>query len=429
MVYNNIINDDYTKLIKSPSIIYLLKVELLDYFENPISEITNFISEDSAQLSTTYQQGVRKTFNCTLVDLFDTFSISQNNLNNFILQKIRVSFGVINKKYFKNQYPFIYNNLEDPLMANSTINLDYLTNILYSSNDDIYWFSKGIFFIQNIVINKAEGIKIISLTCIDKFGLFSGDLGYNELQGTYVINAGEPLIDALILLLTEDMGNGYPIDPKTPIFDPSIISEVSPYDINKGPGTYLGDLIIEIAMILGCDVYYNNEGYLVFEKGTIDYTYSNKSPSWEISQKDGNYISPSITYDWTQLANVVTVVGANANEEVFISTYENNNPQSEVRIELIGRKEKYIESSSVYNQERADDYAWYELNRLTKTYKTLSFDTIAIPHLEVNDVISLTDADLNEYNGRFIVTSIDYDFGQGTSVISGCNIADLPYYS
>lgn len=402
-------NQAYIDAVKYSTFRSLVKVELLDNYEHSISEITNEISADSSgSINLSYQQGVRGTVNFSIFDVKDDFLAgnkgsympTENGGTFWVGKKMKVSLG----------------------LSTDTINEQG------KREEEIFWFSKGVYIINDISVNKDESGTLITISGVDKFGFFTSDTGYNELQGTYVIPFETPICNSVRDLLTEDMGNGFPIDPKTPIFAPSIINEISPFDINKGPGSYLGDFLIEIANVLGCDIFYDYEGHLNFALGTIDSYYNDKSIVWIFKDGDPEYISSSIQYNLKDVVNIVKVVGDNINEQIFTSVARNDNPSSSTRVDLIGKKEKYITSSFVYNQDRADDYAQYELNRRSIVQKTLSFNCTFLPHLNLNEMIVLHDPTYNLDQAKFIIQSLSYEFGSGTMTITGTELADLPYY-
>lgn len=400
MNYYDTINNEYFSIIRSQTFKNLIKVELLDDFETVVSEITNELSADSSgTLNFTYQQGVRSTVSFSIFDIDGKFLPSDINNSFWIGKKIKIYLGVT---------------------------LAPLETLLDNFNN--FWFSQGIFIINDIQIAKSQSGSLITISGVDKFGFFTADTGYNELQGTYVIPAGTPICQSIIDLLKEDRGNGVPIDPQNPIFDPMITQEVAPYDINKGPSSYLGDFLIEIANVLGCDIYYDNLGHLTLSYGTVDNYLSSKPTVWNYHSEDSEYVSSSIQYNLKDVVNVVKVVGDNINEKIYVGIAENNNPSSDTRISKIGRKEKYITSSFVYNQERADEYAQYELNRNSIVQKSISFQSTLLPHLFPNDVFSLTDSAYNIHNQRFIVQGISYSFGNGVMNLTGSELSNLPYY-
>ena len=65
------------------------------------------------------------------------------------------------------------------------------------------------------------------------------------------------IYDIIRSILLMDKWNGEVIDYIDPLLDPLYKDEVLPYDINKSAGSYLGDILIELANILGANIYYD----------------------------------------------------------------------------------------------------------------------------------------------------------------------------
>ena len=98
-------------------------------------------------------------------------------------------------------------------------------------------------------------------------------------------------------------------------------------------------------------------------------------------------------------------------------------------IENIGRKAYYEESTSVYNNDRAKDYAEYTLNQKSIMQETMDFSCPLLPHLDVNRVITVTD-DYYKFNKqRFIIQSLTIPLDTSSKMsITASNISSLPYY-
>ena len=147
----NIYNSKYIGLVKAHVIKPKFKIELLDLYENTIGEITKDINaNNSGSISINYQQGVRRSCSFTLSDTFGKYRpMSNNNI-----------FGFNTK--FK-----IYVGLED------------------IQTGETYWFSQGIFYTTNPTSSHANSNKTVTVNGVDKFGIFTSDTGYNQLEGTY----------------------------------------------------------------------------------------------------------------------------------------------------------------------------------------------------------------------------------------------------
>lgn len=392
----DVYNTDYISLVKASVIKPKFKIELLDLYENTIGEITKDISADnSGSISINYQQGVRRSCSFTLSDTFGKYRpMSNDNI-----------FGFNTK--FK-----IYVGLE---------------NI---QTGETYWFSQGIFYTTNPTSSHANSNKTVTVNGVDKFGIFTSDTGYNQLEGTYIVPAKSKLYAVVKDILSLELGNGYMIDPKEPHIDAEFIDYELPYDIKKSPGSYMGDILIELGNVLGADIFYDTNGILNITSGTTDITYSKQSSIWDFSDVLPEYSNGSVSLNTIDAINIVKVVGNQVNDsEIYIGNAENHNPLSPTAIEKIGRKIYYEESANLPNQARADEYARYVLNSKSIIQTAIGFSSTLIPHLDVNRVITITDDYYKYEQERFIIQSITLPLDSKTLMSISCNnIASLPYY-
>jgi len=394
MEYYNSSSRRYFDIVKREIVHPIFKVALLDYNENVVQEITRDISSNNnGSIDINYQQGVRRSCSITFIDPYGEYIPDVNK-------------GI----FWLNQKFKLYVGLED---------LD---------TGDKYWFSQGVFYVNDPIINRTE--KIVTINGVDKFGFFGSELNYNQLEGTYLIPEGTRVFDAIINILLLDRGNGQVIDPIAPILDVTYKNNVLPYDINKSPGSYLGDILIEIANVLGANIYYNTEGQLVLSSGTLDMSYSNKSPIYEFIDVLPEYGDSSLRYDYVNAINSITVVGSNVNGAVYQYTAENRNPMSPLRIDLIGKKTgALVETSNAGSLNDVMAYAKFLLNYKSIVQMAVDFSSSFLPHLKEDEVIEITDRYYKYEKERFIIQSIKIPLNPlDKMTISASNITSLPYY-
>lgn len=395
MQYTDVFNAKYIEIANRQTVYPKFKVQMLDIFENVSYEVTNDISKDSSgSISVNYQQGVRRSVNLSFIDKDGQYFDSFLNQGSWALQKFKLLIGL----------------------------LDVFT-------DDIYWFSQGVFYITSFSASRSLSSKTVTISGVDKFGIFGQQTGYNQLEATYLIPEGTKIYSAIKDILTIDVGNGFSIDPKEPILDPYFIDEVTPYDITKSPGSYMSDILIELAYVLGASIFYDVNGHLNIVRGTTDFSYSGQPSMWEFSDVMPEYMNPNLSIDVVNFINAVRVVGTNVNDKIYEYTAENNNPSSPTRVELIGRKIHYIETAMAYDEERAKEYAEYKLNELSVLQSSISFESTILPHLDVDEVVDVDDKYYKYIKKRFIIQSLSIPISTSdTMQITACDVATLPYW-
>lgn len=450
MEYYNQVNETYLRALKQQVIQPVFKVELLDFAENIIGELTQDISkEDSGSISINYQQGVRRSCSLTLINVQDNFkintgkySLDENSL--WINTKFKVYIGVKVPHYVSTQHEIDYDaQNNDVLYGEASTNMVLYQNDTQTKEEDIYWFSQGIFLLSDPSVLRDLSKKTITINGIDKFGVFGSESNFNQTDATYKIDKDSKLGNVITSILAFDKGNGLPLDVKQPYIDPNakalVMDETTelpiaqiglPFEINKSPETYFGDILIELANIYACDIYYDTEGYLRFEKGNEKISMDDFASLWDYSDKETEYFNPQLNYDFKSVYNVVKVVGNNPTaEDLFVHIAKNNNPSSPTRIQLIGEKILYIESSFCYSAERTKDFANYMLRKKSMVPLTLSFQSAFIPHLDVNKVITITDDYYNYVQQRFIIQSLTIPLSTKSLMDIECtNASVIPYF-
>ena len=435
MEFYNKVDENYIKAIKSNIIFPVFKVELMDFSENVIGELTQDISrEDSGSISINYQQGVRRSCSLTLINVAENlkfkqpkYSLDENNI--WINTKFKLYTGIKIPKIERNLNEIQYNTNENILYAEEEY--DYLAYKHQMEKFDygIYFFSQGVYLLTDPSSLRDLSKQTISINGIDKFGVFGSETNFNQTEATYLIPFETSVKKAVRDILKFDKGNGLPLDVKEPYIDEFVGAQKLEYEIKKSPETYFADILIEMANMFACDIYYDVEGRLHFEKGNETKDMENFSSLWDFSDKEPEYFAPQLNYDFTSVYNVVKVVGNNPAAGLFEDIQKNNNPSSPTRIGLIGEKILYIESSFCYNLERTKDFAKYMLRKKSMVPLTLSFQSSFMPHLEVNSVITITDEYFNYVQQRFIIQSLTMPLSTKSQMDIECtNAATIPYF-
>lgn len=392
--FNQVPPDRYVRLVREQAIRPRFRLTLLYPDESFREDISEYLIQGSGSLQIQYAQGQRRSINFTL-----------NNEN-----------GI-----------FTPTGIDSKIWINTKFKLELGMEM---ANGDIVWNSAGIFVIGTPQAMRQNAQETIDIQCYDKFALLDGTLG-GTLEATYEIDAGENIYNVMVDTLLQDNGNNYPIDTKKVVFDSSYINEVTQYTLSKSANESYGDMLIELANMIACDIYYDTNGNLNVQSGIKDISQVNKPTLWTFKDSEYEYISGHINYDFTSVRNRVTVVGANVNSDdgIFVATAENTNPRSASRIDVIGIKNYYLEDNNIYTQQLAQDRADYELNKLAIVQQTIQVDSTFMIHLDVNNCIALEDEFFDYFDARFIIQSLSIPISIHSQIAIECtNIASLPYY-
>lgn len=405
MEYFNYTGKEYRVAVQSATLYPVIKVELLDQFENAYAEISEEITDNSGSIQSTLQQGVRNTVSFSIFDPAGKFIPNANNKLFWVRKKFKLYVGLATEQ--------------------KAIQLNGQTTGI---SGDIFWFSKGIYIITDINAQKdSSGNQTISFTGVDKYGAFTNDTGYGEMIGTFSFDIGMSISYVIKNVLKQDIGNGQMLDPLEPIIDPDLQEYKLQLAFSKGPGSYIGDLLNDLATTLHADIYYDMDGHLNVKKSLNFDEYKNVQNQWDFTEGSAEYISAQINYQLKNIANYIYVVGDNPlGGQIPVAIAENNDARSPLSVAKIGRKSRYIEKSTIYSQQEAEDYAQYILKTACLLGNQISFTCTLIPSLELDNTFSLTDSYYQYDRQEFIITAITYPIGVGTMSISGSSIKELP---
>lgn len=405
MEYFNYTGKEYRVAVQSATLYPVIKVELLDQFENAYAEISEEITDNSGSIQSTLQQGVRNTVSFSIFDPAGKFIPDANNKLFWIGKKFKLYVGLATEQ--------------------KAIQLNGQTTGI---SGDIFWFSKGVYIITDINAQKDNsGNQTISFTGVDKYGAFTNDTGYGEMIGTFSFDVGMSISYVIKNVLKQDIGNGQMLDPLEPIIDPDLQEYKLQLAFSKGPGSYIGDLLSDLATTLHADIYYDMDGHLNVKKSLNFDEYKNVQNQWNFTERSAEYISAQVNYQLKNIANYIYVVGDNPlGGQIPIAIAENNDARSPLSVAKIGRKSRYIEKSTIYSQQEAENYAQYILKTACLLGNQISFACTLIPSLELDNTFSLTDSYYQYDRQEFIITAITYPIGVGTMSISGCSIKELP---
>ena len=386
----NCFDTTYIDLCKNKLRRYRYKLEILDWYEFVTKEISDELI-DSGSITINRSQGVRRSCSLTLFN-FDSETEPSYNSDFWLTKKFKLWCGI-----------------ED------------------ESTGNIYWFPQGVYLTTQFNITSDCKLQI---TGVDKFGLFTADFNASILTAEHRIARGKKIVMAIRDIIRMSMGNKRICDPIEPLFDADLFDEEVPYDISVSAGQYIGDILVELALCLGADIYYDGHGRLCVHRGTTDTSYAQRGAQWYFDNHDINVISTGTDSQLSTAINMVTVTGTDADEVHHYYTARNTNHASPLNIYAIGeRAAATIETDMGYSDQRCKEYAEYWLREKSVLALSVSRESIVIPHMDADQVIAIDSDGSGDYK-RYIVSSVNIPFGNiGTMSLSVTNVVDLLYYN
>lgn len=368
---NKLITPEYLRYISTTKITKpIFRVEILNKFNDTIEKsINGYVENNSGKITISNTDGMRRTCSLTL----------RNYSNEFTEYFDGISLGERFKVYLG-----------------------------YDMGSSQVLFPQGVFIYSNPSLTSDTARKVVNVDGSDKWSLISGECG-GILQGTYQVKKGTSLGEFVKNTLALDIVGDY----TPPNIDESVFDAKTTYDIVHEAGETIADVVLEVAMNLSCNVYYDENGVFTM----TPFVYDTERPSiYSFHENDINYISGKKTYQLDGVYNAVLVVSDNMqNDSTPIRSYLENTDLSDENSPLNGTPLKiYIPNNyleGIDTQEKADARARYELKIVTAMQSTVSIESKALYHFVENNIVTITDPHLNCDNERFLISGISFDIG------------------
>lgn len=305
------------------------------------------------------------------------------------------------------------------------VNTRFSFEIGIQYENGIVWFPKGVYILGDVTLNRDDSNKEVQLQLSDKYAVFEGKTG--TLETAYEVELNSDIIDAIKGVLNFTQGNGYVLDYKEPIFDPSFVGMKTQQTIRAEQGENLRAIIEDLATQLSAEYYYNTVGNLCFYPLNETVDDSVKPIIWTYADMGRDLHNMNLTYQNESIVNCVKVVGDNVDSTVYTAVVENNNPASPICVERIGRRmDAPYTSSQVWSDDLAEDLANYYLRQASCVSVSFSMYVSFNPILTVNNLCEVEDSFLEMKREKLLITSISFTAENGQMALSCCNTTDLP---
>lgn len=365
--------------VKSRIVHPVFKLYLLNYDESIKEDVTHYM-QDGGNITINFQNGIRRNASVTL-DNSDKKWIP-NPTTGFLWKdsKFRIDMGV---KVSKGEV----------------------------------WCQCGVFVPSDPSVSNQIDNKTVSLQLSDKFATLDGSLG-GKIINTTKIPVGSNIKEAYCTLLQQDRINNVPYEIKPLRFPLKYNNEKTAYTITKTDETTLGEVGIELAEMLSCDIYYDNYGYPVFEEGNYTLDITDKDVIWSFDERDMECLGGSIDVNFSKVHNVVSVIGANINGDLISYTAKNENPKSPSNIWVLEPNPLRIKDENIYSDSLARQRSKYELFKQGLLPLSFNFKCTFMPHLDVNKIVLVSNEFYGFKNEPFLINSVNIPISQSNSDIS-----------
>lgn len=313
---------------------------------------------------------------------------------------------------------------------------------LVLSDGTDYYFQQGVFLVETPTKIIAPNEHVLQFDLVDKWAFLDGTLGGN-LDGTYECPAGTNIFSPISALLSEDRGNGIPIDRIPPIYteyynektqllpDGTTASVVlSPYTLTvDGDNGTIGDVIDGLSAMLNMWYGYDQTGALRFDPSQDDISDATKPILYDFSMDDITLCGLTYTAKPADVYNDYIVIGEQLdNYAQPKGRAQNYSPKSSTNINLIGRK-TIRETKAEYGTDTiCQDYAAWKLKRASVLQNTVNIKCSQMFHLYENGLVTIkrTDKEKSPVE-RHLIQGFSRDLAGGSEMtINAVSVNDFP---
>ena len=367
---------DYLQMLKKP-FVKLCRLRFLNPDGSTAFAVDNnahnlhsgaFVAEES-NISVNLQNGQRRTADVKILNIDEDFDYNVNNL--WFGTEIAIDEGLV------------------------------------LSDGTDYYIQQGIFLIDSPIETVEPNQRVMTYNLVDKWANLDGKL-FGHLEGTYECTYGVNIFQPIVALLSEDRGNGLPLDRIKPIFteyyngktqtlpDGTVVNMTdTPYTLTvDGENSTKADVILGFAEMLNAWVGYDNSGALRIDPSQDDISDVNKPVLWQFSQEETQLLGMTYTIKNTEVYNDYIVVGE------MLDNYaqpkgraENYDGKSDTNINLVGRKTIRYSASGFATDTQCRDLAVWRLKRATVLQKAVNISCTQIMHISENNLVSIVRTD------------------------------------
>lgn len=276
--------------------------------------------------------------------------------------------------------------------------------------DNIVWFNKGIYAINNPSLKYNPTNKLLHIEGLDLMCKLDGTLG-GELGIVTKIpaNIGIPgVLETSVWKLGKISKSQIYIEQ-----NPSSL----PYDIEKTPTDTVYSILEEIRdLYMDWEIFFDEDGRFVYQKIKNRYV-SNPLPNYENDVINFNFLEEldliydyGLDYDFKNVKNRIIIWGRQLDNGIQIHhELINDNPNSPFNINKLGEIPKTIVDDKIFTINQADQRARYESWKHNNFCEKVNIQGVPLYFLDVNRLIELNKPEINLV-GKFLIDRIHLPF-------------------
>ena len=305
-----------------------------------------------------------------------------------------------------------------------------------------FYLPQGVFRVLTPTEDVFPGGRTAHFSLTDKWAGIDGTL-HGNLEASYVVSEGTNIFSPIVSLLASDRGDGQPYDRIAPVFteyyngktqtlpDGSTAALTNaPYQliVDSDDGT-VAELILGLCAMVNAWVGYDQSGTLRVEPSQDDIDEGDKAVLWQFSTDETQLIGLAYESKIADVKNDYIVVGAMNDSYVQAGARAmNNDPQSDVNINLIGRRTKRETRAEFATTTICADYAVWMAKRTAVLHKAVTVSCNQVFHLEENGLIQIvrTDKDPAEAELHLIQGFSLPLAGDSPMSITATSVCDFP---
>lgn len=305
-----------------------------------------------------------------------------------------------------------------------------------------YYVQQGVFVLESPVETIRPREKTVTFHLVDKWANLDGTL-FGKLEGSYEVPSGTNIYTPIQALLSQDRGNGLPVDNQSPVFtdyyngmtqtlpDGTTVNMTdASYDLRiEGDNGSIADVVLGLAGMVNAWVGYDQTGALRIDPSQDDILDTDKPVLWQFSLGETTFLGADYTVKNTEVYNDYIVVGEQLDDYSQPGgRATNTDPNSDTNVNSIGRKTIRESASGFSTATQCKDLAVWKLKRATILQRAVSISCKQIFHIYENALCTIvrTDKPGNPVERHLIQGFSRPLAGNKEMTISAVSVNDLP---